>query len=174
MNLIKQNSHAVIEYSKNRPAPKAKEASYKKDLPNILFLMFLYLLQGVPIGLSYSLPFLLSAQKVSYTNQSIFSLSGWPYSMKLLWAPFIDSFFNRRIGRRKSWLVPVQYLIGTCMLVFASYVHNVLETERGVSQLGKIKLLKMILTDCHCFVCYVILHFSNSLIWIFNSFIHSQ
>lgn len=137
MNLIKQNGHAVIEYSNNRAGPKvAKQASYRKDLPNIAFLMFLYLLQGIPIGLSYSLPFFLSAQKVSYSNQSLFSLSGWPYSMKLLWAPFIDSFFNRRIGRRKSWLVPVQYLIGTCMLVFANYVHNVLETDKGVSQIG--------------------------------------
>lgn len=107
-----------------------KEQSYKKDLPNILFLILLYMLQGVPIGLSQSLPYILSFRHVSYTDQGTFSLSSWPYSMKLLWAPIVDAFFSRRIGRRKSWLVPVQYLIGLCMLIFSNYVHNVLEDEK--------------------------------------------
>ena len=32
--------------------------------------------------------------------------------MKILWAPIVDSVFVARFGRRKSWLVPVQYFIG--------------------------------------------------------------
>ena len=119
-----------------KQADNPKAGAYKKDLPNILFLMFLYLLQGIPIGLGHSLPFILSAKKTSYSNQSLFSLSHWPYSLKLLWAPIIDSFFNRRLGRRKSWLVPTQYLIGACMLGFSGYVFTVLETDKAISQMG--------------------------------------
>ncbi|XP_050521736.1 acetyl-coenzyme A transporter 1-like isoform X2 [Daktulosphaira vitifoliae] len=37
--------------------------------------------------------------------------------MKLLWAPIIDSIFLRKIGRRKSWLIPVQYLLGFSFLI---------------------------------------------------------
>jgi len=91
--------------------------------------MFLYLLQGVPIGIMHSLPFILSSRGVSYASQGTFSLAGWPFSIKLLWAPIVDSIFSRRLGRRKSWLVPVQYMIGACMLFFSGYVHRVVETS---------------------------------------------
>lgn len=45
-------------------------------------------------------------------------------------APIVDAFFSKRIGRRKSWLVPMQYLIGFCMLFFSNFVHNVLEDKK--------------------------------------------
>lgn len=41
-----------------------------------------------------------------------FSFSVWPFSMKLLWAPIVDSFYSHRIGRRKSWFIPAEYIIG--------------------------------------------------------------
>jgi len=44
--------------------------------------------------------------------QAIFSFALWPYSMKLLWAPLVDSLYVRRLGRRKSWLIPVQFSLG--------------------------------------------------------------
>lgn len=39
--------------------------------------------------------------------------------MKLLWAPIVDSVYWRRMGRRKSWMVPCQYLIGLFMLLLS-------------------------------------------------------
>jgi len=36
----------------------------------------------------------------------------WPYAIRLLWAPIVDSFYVRWIGRRKSWFIPLQYSIG--------------------------------------------------------------
>lgn len=50
--------------------------------------------------------------QVSYVQQAVFSFAYWPFSLKLLWAPIVDSVWSARIGRRKSWLVPTQYLIG--------------------------------------------------------------
>ena len=112
------------------------DPSYKKDIYNILFLMFLYMLQGVPLGLLHSLPFILGSRKASYADQGTFSLAAWPYSLKLLWAPIVDSVFSRRIGRRKSWLIPVQYLIGVFMLVFSDYVHTTLESDNAGASYG--------------------------------------
>ena len=57
----------------------------RKDLHNIALLMFLYLLQGIPLGLSGSVPYVLSSRKVSYTDQGTFSFALWPFSLKLLW-----------------------------------------------------------------------------------------
>ncbi|KAH9244049.1 hypothetical protein BASA81_018589 [Batrachochytrium salamandrivorans] len=43
--------------------------------------------------------------KLGYSDLALFSLSSYPYSMKLLWSPIVDSTFIRSIGRRKSWIV---------------------------------------------------------------------
>jgi PAT family acetyl-CoA transporter-like MFS transporter 1 len=58
-----------------------------------------------------------------------FSFAGWPFSLKLLWAPLVDSIFVKKFGRRKSWLVPVQYLIGIFMFTFSDFVNTVLDTN---------------------------------------------
>lgn len=101
----------------------------RKDLPNIVFLMFLYMLQGVPLGLTGSLPFILGSRKVSYADQGTFSLAFWPFCLKLLWAPLVDSLYIKRFGRRKSWLVPMQYIMGFYMIIFSTYVHQILESN---------------------------------------------
>lgn len=86
-------------------------SSLKKDFPSIVLLMFLYFLQWIPLGLIGSLPYILSARKVSYADQGTFSFAMWPFSLKLLWAPIVDSLFIRKLGRRKSWFVYETYSI---------------------------------------------------------------
>ena len=94
----------------------ASKSQMWKDLEgdklHVLILFFLYCLQGIPLGLRSSIPLILSKRNVPYTEQATFSISAYPFSMKVLWAPIIDSLFWARFGKRKSWLVPVQYLIG--------------------------------------------------------------
>ena len=41
----------------------------RDDFWSILILLFLYILQGIPIGLTASVPMILQARKVSYGNQ---------------------------------------------------------------------------------------------------------
>lgn len=44
----------------------------------------------------------------SYTIAGVFSFVSWPFSLKILWAPVVDSIFVRSIGLRRTWLIPVQ------------------------------------------------------------------
>lgn len=90
----------------NNEVKEVQKSSIKKDLWNIIFLMFLYFLQMIPIGLTGALPYILSSRHVSYSDQGTFSFAFWPFSLKLLWAPIVDSLFIRKFGRRKSWLIP--------------------------------------------------------------------
>ena len=46
--------------------------------------------------------------------------------MKLLWAPIVDSVYFKRLGRRKSWMVPCQYLIGIFLLVVSYFTPEIL------------------------------------------------
>ncbi|KAL3312955.1 hypothetical protein Ciccas_008450 [Cichlidogyrus casuarinus] len=93
-----------------------------KDAYNICLLIFLYFLQGIPLGLASSIPYMIQGSKstAGYETLANFSLVFWPFSMKLAWAPFVDSFYWKKFGRRKSWLIPVQYAIGID-LIFISY-----------------------------------------------------
>ena len=88
----------------------------KNALLSVLLLLLLFTLQGIPMGLCSSVPFLLQDSAVSYSEQAVFSLASSPFSMKLLWAPLVDSIFSHKFGHRKSWLVPVQLLVSIVMI----------------------------------------------------------
>lgn len=52
-------------------------------------------------------------------------------SVKILWAPIVDSLYVKSWGRRKSWIVPSQLLIGAFMLLLSQYVDEWLGDEKS-------------------------------------------
>nr|VZI32592.1 unnamed protein product [Spirometra erinaceieuropaei] len=88
---------------------------------------------GIPLGLAAAIPYLLQsdAHTANYKYQAIFSWVFWPFSLKLAWAPIVDSLYFRRLGRRKSWLIPIQYAIGIDLFVLAGKVNAWLGRPAG-------------------------------------------
>jgi hypothetical protein len=85
------------------------------------------MLQGVPIGLSFgSVPFLLK-DKLGYSELAIFSLATYPYSLKLLWSPIVDSVYIKSFGRRKSWIFPIQLLTGLLFLWLGVHIESLMQ-----------------------------------------------
>ena len=76
-----------------------------------------------------SVPFLLR-EHLSYSQLATFALSSYPYSLKLLWSPIVDSVFIKSIGRRKSWIIPMQLTVGTLMLYISVNVQKLLDDVR--------------------------------------------
>ncbi|XP_012730281.2 acetyl-coenzyme A transporter 1 [Fundulus heteroclitus] len=103
----------------------------RAELGSISLLLFLYVLQGIPLGLAGSIPLILQSKNVSYRDQAFFSFVFWPFSLKLFWAPLVDALYFSRFGRRKSWLVPTQYLLGLFMLYLSVTVNSLLQSEKG-------------------------------------------
>ena len=58
---------------------------------------------------------LLQQKGKTYQEQAKFSFVFWPFSLKLLWAPIVDGAFSATFGRRKSWLIPVQFALAAVM-----------------------------------------------------------
>ena len=82
-------------------------------------------IQGVPNGLAFgSIPFLIQ-QHTSYTQLGIFSFASYPYSLKLLWSPIIDTLFIRSFGRRKSWIIPIQFIAGILLLYISQHATEI-------------------------------------------------
>lgn len=99
----------------------------RKDLLNFLVLIVLYTLQGVPVGLAFgSVPFILKG-KVSYSQVGIFTLASYPYSLKLLWSPVVDSMYSKKMGRRKSWIIPVQLVSGVTLLYLGMVINDLMD-----------------------------------------------
>lgn len=100
----------------------------KKDQRNFLLLVLLYFLQGIPMGLATgSVPFLLKSV-VSYSSIGIFSLAAYPYSLKLFWSPIVDAVWTPKLGRRKSWILPIQTISGFSMIWLGSRVNAMMES----------------------------------------------
>ncbi|GAM90363.1 hypothetical protein ANO11243_084060 [Dothideomycetidae sp. 11243] len=92
----------------------------RQDRRNFSLLVLLYFLQGIPMGLaSGSVPFLLK-NHLSYGQIGVYSLASYPYSLKLLWSPIVDAVWSTRVGRRKSWILPIQTLSGFGMIWLGS------------------------------------------------------
>eukprot|EP00127_Corallochytrium_limacisporum_P006964 Clim_evm18s239 gene=Clim_evmTU18s239 len=94
------------------------------DRLNFTFLVMLYMMQGIPLGLTMgSIPFLLK-KIFDFHDLAIFSFAAYPYSLKILWSPLVDTKYFTRIGRRKSWIVPVQLVLGVLFLLLSLKIED--------------------------------------------------
>lgn len=98
----------------------------RQDRRNFLLLVLLYFLQGIPMGLAGgSVPFLLKSH-LSYGQIGVFSLASYPYSLKLLWSPIVDAVWSPALGRRKSWILPIQTCSGLGMIYLGGRIKEMM------------------------------------------------
>ena len=92
----------------------------RPPLPAIhLWLMVaaLYFTQGVPLGLAMeALPAMLRRDGAPLDALAFLPLVGLPWVLKFLWASHVDNRWSARLGRRRSWLLPMQALATACLL----------------------------------------------------------
>lgn len=69
--------------SNNKDEEHSEKSDITGDVGNIAILFFLYLLQGIPLGVGQAIPMLLQNRGASYKQQAEFSFAYWPFSSKL-------------------------------------------------------------------------------------------
>ncbi|VVC28207.1 Major facilitator superfamily domain,Acetyl-coenzyme A transporter 1 [Cinara cedri] len=140
------NEDDLTENLKERTFTNLSEKpNLKGDRLNFCLLTLLYVLQGFPIGLSSSIPMILQSKKMAtYEDQALFSISVWPYSIKILWAPVVDALYSKWLGRRKSWLLPLQTLMGLCLIHMANNINEWLP-ESGKANLNMLIIMVFVI-----------------------------
>lgn len=93
-------AQALVSDSDSENHGHRVERGIRAELGSVSLLLFLYVLQGIPLGLAGSIPLILQNNNASYSDQGFFSFVFWPFSLKLLWAPLVDSLYCSRFGRR--------------------------------------------------------------------------
>ena len=74
-------------------------------------LLTLYFAQGLPSGfITQALPTILRDNGVSLEMIGWSGLLLAPWALKFLWAPVVDKYFSPRLGRARSWILPLQVL----------------------------------------------------------------
>ena len=92
---------------------------------NVVVLFLLGFSAGLPFLLVYStLSAWLKDAGLQMSTISTFAWLGFAYSLKFVWAPFIDSLplpgLTRLLGRRRGWLLVAQLAIAAALLLLAT------------------------------------------------------
>ncbi|WP_431824569.1 RhtX/FptX family siderophore transporter [Burkholderia sp. F1] len=86
----------------------------------VVTITLLYLSQGIPIGVAMdAMPALLRHDGASLHALAFLPLVGLPWVVKFLWAPFVDNRWSARVGRRRSWMLPMQGIVVLCLAILA-------------------------------------------------------
>jgi MFS transporter, PAT family, beta-lactamase induction signal transducer AmpG len=92
--------------------------------PRVLIVMFLGFSSGLPLALSGStLQVWATEGGVNLRTIGLFAIIGTPYTIKFLWAPFVDALdvpvLSRLLGRRRGWLVFSQLMLMAAIVILA-------------------------------------------------------
>jgi PAT family beta-lactamase induction signal transducer AmpG len=86
-------------------------------------LLLLGFSSGLPLYLiGRTLQAWMTVEGVDLTTIGIFSLVALPYSLKFIWAPFMDRFVPPFLGRRRGWLILIQ--IPLLLAIAAMSLHD--------------------------------------------------
>jgi MFS transporter, PAT family, beta-lactamase induction signal transducer AmpG len=87
----------------------------------LALLWCLYFVQGLPFGFqATAVPVLLREGGASLVVVSLSGVLALPWLLKPLWAPLVDRYHHPRLGRRRSWLLPMQAGLALTMVVAAT------------------------------------------------------
>ena len=138
----------------NDSSQSVKESIYNKqekhkDIKLIVGLLtILYGIQGMIIGIVYETIPLILKSKISYTQIGVYMLSTYPFSLKILWSPLVDTYYFKSIGKRRTWIIISQF--SCCLLLLFLYSHIDYYLENIVENLVPLSIFSFLLTFSIC------------------------
>lgn len=95
-------------------------AEPRRQIGVIVVVGALFITQGIPTGLIFEgAAALLRAEGASLSVTGSLPLLMLPWVFKFLWAPAVDNHWSTRIGRRKTWILPLQTALAISIATLA-------------------------------------------------------
>ena len=114
----------------------------------LVVFFFLYLTEGIPLGFAATaVATILRRQGVGPAEIGTFVGAIYlPWAFKWIAGPFVDTFYSRKLGKRRSWILIAQILmVGTLLATI------------GVDLPGELKLLTLLIIIHNAYLCRFII-----------------
>ncbi|EAR87251.1 acetyl-coenzyme A transporter 1 (macronuclear) [Tetrahymena thermophila SB210] len=119
--------HHIKQVDQHEKKPQPLTSKEKKG---ILLLLILYTIQGFPIGFfGGAVQLLLTEAGISMTKLAELSVVLYPFTFKFLFAPFQDAHYFKSFGKRKSYIIPIQYLMAILFFVVSLSIDDLLKNQ---------------------------------------------
>lgn len=103
-------------FSEQSAAPSTQSLQAKLAVIGCLYIAF-----GMASGFFYTaVPAIFRQRGVSLEVIGLCTLTYLPFGLSFLWAPLVDRYYSRRIGRRRTWMLGCQVLSGMAVLIAAT------------------------------------------------------
>jgi len=100
-----------------------------------IVLFSLYMAQGLPTGVfAQALPAILRSYDVSLQAIGLTGFLAIPWALKFLWAPYLDKHHSLKLGRSRSWILPMQILAIMLLVMVAMFNPQSLASNTGLYQ----------------------------------------
>lgn len=108
------------------------KSEFWADLPNYILLLLLYIFQGAPGGLfRISIPTIFK-KYLSYIDLGYMSWASIPFSCKLFFAAFVEKYYIKSIGQRKTWIIPAQLAAAAIIYRLSFVVEDLLKESKAI------------------------------------------
>ena len=126
-------NEALVSQHKYTEAPCNKASLYSHDETlNKILIVVLFFITGSAFGYFKSVVYDIHEHKVTYKEQSLFSIAFYPMWYKMVCAVLLDIYFVRRYGKAKTYLVVSGCIISVGWMYLSLSVDGLIEQKRIV------------------------------------------
>ena len=98
-----------------------------KDYRSLIIIGLLSMVQGTSLGFCmHSMLVILAEKGIPYASVGVLYIAKSPSSFKFLFAPILDSYYSKKFGRRKTYLVPIEIILGFFFLYYTFTVEDLM------------------------------------------------
>lgn len=111
-----------------------------KTVWHVIMFIFISLNDGMLSGYMASLMAIFTERKVPSYRRFVLNVAMTPVVFRVIFSPIVDKYFSRRIGRRKTYLLPCK-LIATLFYLIMSFHIQTLIDDNSVVLMGSLFLI---------------------------------
>lgn len=128
-----ENSYHLLEV-KDEGKEELNFQLTEEEKRGIFLLNLLYFIQGIPFGFfGLAIPFLLIEAGAAYSEIGILSFCLYPFCFKILLAPIEDIYFLKNFGKRKTYIVPSQYVLSFLFFILSFFIQDLINQKNVVT-----------------------------------------